>query len=347
MHSGQRLRIPVFTLVSLCASCVADTPTTQPATTVGVDAGRPVEDSSVPPVNIDSGSPDAGPAPRCNPTAPFAAIEPLVSLNTNNTETPPSLTEDELTVFFARVESRPGADGGLVPWYRMYKAHRDNVRDAFAPATPMSGLEVTGSQDHDLTILPLQVASPTSFTFVLSSERAGGMGNLDYYWLDATDKTFTSFAPARHAPPPLNSGGLEGGASFSRDRSRMYVGRYVYPDGGNSGNGDFFIVDLNLALDPTNLRPLPGLVNTPAHEGDPVVSLDERSIYFSRSVGPVSKMFIARRNAPTDPFPIGDPLTELNGVENTRVGWVSPDGCNLYFARGNNDPNLFVAHRGK
>lgn len=320
----------------LFTACVSDE--SIPASPTSDAGAPPKEDAGAPPPPNEAGPKDAA-VTRCNPASEFVAVDGLGALNTAATENPPFLTDDELHIFFSRIEQ---TDAGLV--HRLYHAERANAGDPFAPAVLMTNVQAAGSSDHALALRPSLTPTPSTYRALLSSQRLG-TPNIDYYWLDISPPFLGPAGAPQAALGPLNTGGLEGGASFSRDGNRLYHSRYVYPDGGNSGNGDLYIVDINLASETSNLRLVPGGVNTPEHEGDPVVSRDERTLFYSAVTGGRSRIFMSTRASDSDPFPRGQEV--LSSSSQARAGWLSPDSCKFYFTRGQQDAlDLFVASRG-
>jgi len=53
-------------------------------------------------------------------------------------------------------------------------------------------------------------------------------------------------------------------------------------------------------------------------------------------------IYVATRPSVTAPFTGVKNVTELASAEDERPAWVSPDGCRLYFQKGN---SLLVARR--
>ena len=59
--------------------------------------------------------PDAAPPPpdmatgRCDPNKPFADVKPVAGVNTDQWDADPSLSPDELTMYFASIRQSPGS----------------------------------------------------------------------------------------------------------------------------------------------------------------------------------------------------------------------------------------------
>jgi Tol biopolymer transport system component len=101
---------------------------------------------------------------------------------------------------------------------------------------------------------------------------------------------------------------------------------------------------------PLGISELNGTWNT----GAPVPSADDLTIFMSsdRIGGQGSQdIWIARRASVNDPFGAPANVSELNTANNDQPGWLSPDGCRLYFNSdrpgGFGASDLYVAERPK
>lgn len=83
----------------------------------------------------------------------------------------------------------------------------------------------------------------------------------------------------------------------------------------------------------------------------PIVSEDERTIYWSRIASGAYDIFVATRMSTDEPFSNVRPVGELNtngGLE--FPSWLSPDGCRLYYTfmqPDGNESDIFVASKPK
>jgi len=98
-------------------------------------------------------------------------------------------------------------------------------------------------------------------------------------------------------------------------------------------------------------KPVPVLeLDTAGVEYGVAATADELTIYFSSdrplaSTTTNSNIYVATRTALTVPFGAPRPVDELN-IEpaNETMGWVSPDGCRIYFSSTRSGPNrIYVA----
>jgi hypothetical protein len=80
----------------------------------------------------------------------------------------------------------------------------------------------------------------------------------------------------------------------------------------------------------------------------PVISADGLEIFFGRGASGNYDIYSARRTTTADPFGIAAPVTELvheGGLDRDLPGWLSPDGCRLYFSAGGSAQDLYYADR--
>jgi hypothetical protein len=84
----------------------------------------------------------------------------------------------------------------------------------------------------------------------------------------------------------------------------------------------------------------------------PMVTEDGLDIFFDVPDRPGGKggtdLFTAHRDSTGLPFSNLTPLTAINSPANENAGWMSPDGCRLYFSSDRDQANrhrIFVASR--
>lgn len=130
---------------------------------------------------------------------------------------------------------------------------------------------------------------------------------------------------------------VNGGPFVLPDHSALYF---------HTGTGDIYRAARNgLAFaEPVAIAE----VNTAADEGFPVVSGDELTLYFESSRSGSIDMWVASRSTTSEPFGPAQALSSLNTEATDIPGWISPDGCRLYFERTWNnwfDNRVFMAER--
>jgi WD40-like Beta Propeller Repeat len=118
---------------------------------------------------------------------------------------------------------------------------------------------------------------------------------------------------------------------------------YIHPSGKSvyfassarlgQGQQDIFVAELNALGGVKRILNVAG-VNTGFFENAPVVSLDERALYFARyrDVGGrvINEIHVARRTTVSDGFGVSEAVDVLNSGFDDYPSWVSPDHCRLY-----------------
>lgn len=238
-------------------------------------------------------------------------------------EANPRLTADQMGLYFVRPDSNSNWD--------IYVAIRTQVGGDFGDPVRVVGINSTANEfDPTLTT--------DGLTMYLDSGRSG---NYDIFVA-----TRTSVVADFSVPSPVsmvNTTDVERAVSVLPDGRALYFSRY----GALSPSGERIY---RAAIGSTGASApieVPGL-EAVASRGFPVVTPDELTIYFSTSGGASGDMWMATRTSATDPFGAPTEVAGLNRPDsNEEPGWVSSDGCVLYFAStrtGNMD--LYVAKRG-
>jgi hypothetical protein len=109
---------------------------------------------------------------------------------------------------------------------------------------------------------------------------------------------------------------------------------YFASTGRNSkGQSDIFVADINALGVVTAVRNVDG-ANTIATENAPVVTLDNRYLYFNRPFDNVDSnqndVFMVRRTKPIDGFGLAERIETLSSDFDDYPSWVSPDHCRVY-----------------
>ena len=250
-------------------------------------------------MNFEPIEPDA--LRRCDPTAPFTSVAPIVELDTAELEGALRLSSDELEAYMHRVIG--GTELDLVIATR-------SSRDAqWTPPTAMGlrGYWPTMSRDR-LTLL-----------YTVNA----GTGLMDDIWIaERRDPTAPFDAPTPFVSTVDGDGG--GGALLSHDNTRMYFGR-------SDAAG---LVHLWVATFPgaTEQRRIEELV-TVNGESSFGITGDELDLYFATATSPgqPKDIFVAHRDTPDGTFLPPTPVPEVNSISDEAPTWLSADGCRLYF----------------
>ncbi|MGC4079527.1 MAG: hypothetical protein QM702_21295 [Rubrivivax sp.] len=266
---------------------------------------------------------DAGP---CNLSAPFGTPA-LVKGFENSAVFSARFSATENTVLLSILEP----DGGTPD---LYSAVRADPTAAFPDSGPtrLETLSELGTSEYWPTIAPTG-----EFIFFESDRSASKDGGA--YGVELPRIWYAKKGPAeKFDTPELQS-------LFKTTGSTIEGAPYLHPDGtalyfvsggrGDANNNlDLYVStlgDFNLAQTPEPLEK----VNTVAAENHPVVSLDNKTLFFSREdMDSIPHIFMATRAKPTDDFDNAQEVGELNTKETREYpSWLSNDSCRLYFVR--------------
>jgi hypothetical protein len=240
---------------------------------------------------------------ECDPTAPFTEIRRIDELSTDEHEAGARLTSNERTLVFER-------DGDV------YIAERSSATASFGEALPIDAVNESGVDGA-----PWIAAN--GLVLLFESDRMGGY---------AIFKSERQSSSADFEAPSL----VYEGPTSAADP-------YLVGD----ENGTLYFSDLDnlfeAALDDWAVTGLVPLFETGEYRIRPVVTLDERTLYFAMSS---SAVYVAQRDAVGVQFEEPDALAEVDAVGETEMpSWISPDRCRLYFDRGEDTRDLYVASR--
>jgi WD40-like Beta Propeller Repeat len=314
-------------------ACVGDDPAvnTTPDAQSGVDAAGP--DAAE---ELDAGQ-DAKPSGPCDVNAPWQTPVALKSASSPDNEQRPSLSADELTIYFSSRRLTPDNDAGVS---RVYFATRtDKETDSFTAATLLSadinrpGYDTVGSAlSNDRRRLYFAAKTDATPDVIYEAERAGGLSGNS--WAGATvkpigdqDAGWTEFSP------------------FLANDGTLYFARTGAPT-----NYDLFRADPDGANGFKKAVPIAELASA-QDDSDPVLSPDGLTIYFSSSrAGSLDTDIWAATRAPAAAG-FGPParVSELSSPARDVPAWISPDGCRMYIIStrpgGPGALDIFVASR--
>jgi hypothetical protein len=262
----------------------------------------------------DDVAPDTTLPRRCTADQPFDAPIHVTELSTSARETDVRLTRDELSAYVTRGDP---SNGSAPSTSAIFLAHRDDPTVAFgAPAAmQLAGGPATDAMESAdglslYVTLPLLPAPGEAIARLAVAHRntvSEAFGAPVELALDQTDPHGVD----QH-PYILPSGVLW----FSSNRAGSPVGDLWRAE--PSGLG-FAAPELVAG------------VSTEVSEVYPVVSDDELTVYFAREVGGQLDIMVATRASRDLGFDAPRPVDELNTGFGDRPGWLSPDGCRLYY----------------
>jgi WD40 repeat protein len=312
-------------------ACVGDNPEPEKAEPAEAGAEASVEAG-------EAGGGDASADGPCNLGAGWLEPVPLNSVNSPVNDQRPTLSADELTIYFSSRRGSAGADAGAS---RIFVATRpDNRTDSFGEPVALS--PVVNQPDVD------------TVGASLSNDRrrlyfsAGGAG-APHILYEATHAQVadTSWAAATLKALGDPDGGVIDFSPFIATDGTLYFARNgtppnydvhrADPDGANGFKTPSRIAELASAQD----------------DSDPTLSPDNLTIYFSSSrPGSLDiDIWSATRTTTTSGFPPPTRVAELSSPTRDAPGWVSPDGCRMYLASdrpgGRGLLDIFVASKPK
>jgi WD40-like Beta Propeller Repeat len=318
--------VRVSIAVVLLAGCAIDEAGLMPREDAGVDvvsfdaneAAMQDANAAVADVHVDSAP------PTCNLDAPFGNVTDVAgTVNTGAWEDSPSLTSDELTMFFMRIN---GSALGLT------YATRASALQAFSSVSAVASISNTSTNDTAPFVVDgfsvLYFSSQRNGTTNYHLYEAAGKGSPDG-WSNITPLSALNGTDLSTDTQPWVS--ATSGVWFTSNRYGSY--------------------GLFQAASTTSV-PLPytGL-DTPAADAiHPVLSADGLSIYFASDAGGYYRVYVATRGSTSGFFgaPTVLPAFDL-GASNNKPGWLSIDGCRMYFSsdRGGGQGNwdIWVASR--
>lgn len=300
----------------------------------------------------DGPAEDAGDAtlPACDLEAPFATVGLVAGLADRGVYSA-RFTSNEQTVLLALLNGGEGSTN-----VDLFSAHRPDRSAPFVIAGPIPGVNTASSTEYWPTL--------SADGHLLFFESSRSLQKFDGGYVNDHGRIWSATRPSLIADfdePRIQS-------TFVLDASAQDEGApYLHPLGralyfislarGGKGETDIFVADLDeigLVRSIANVD----AVNTATGEHAPVVTLDDRALYFAREEGPerIRNIYVSTRGGPREPFGPSRLVTELATAYEEYPSWVSDDRCRLYFVSNRpsdalsdgaafSDYRLFVAER--
>jgi hypothetical protein len=289
-------------------------------TPANVDADAPADVVPDAPPDIASDLPDAAPdadaPPPCDPSQRFGAPVLVTGIHAaGGNDVTPRLSRDELTLYFANDQTSAGA-------FKLFMATRPRFGADFGAPALIPGLNSKDGSSLNPTV------TEDGLTMYLESTRATepiiyltSRAELTAHWSD----------------PLVYLGAGDSGPDVMVGDRAPYVlpaGNVLYFQSTRTGNADIFRADI-ATVTVADVRG----VNSAYDELRPVVTEDELTIYFASSrPDPAAQggwdIWVATRGSRDADFGAPTVVRELSTEESESPGWISPDGCRLYFDRG-------------
>lgn len=287
---------------------------------------------------------DAAAPLRCDPNAPFGDPSEIAELNIFASQTTPRLLADERTIVFAAQKSDPGP-------INVYIATRDDADARFTVPTPIELDPAAGSSvtDTDPWLSPdgrtlyfaskRHLAAPASELYELDLYRASRSSLADPFraitHLQVTTSVFPEGWPTLDAEQTI--------AIFSSSRATFSDDR--------PGRSQLFQAAVAAGGDLGPPRMLAGAVADDEQRA-PALSADGLRVYFALRRAGTTWFEMVSAKRPTKDAAFGEPVFVLTPrperADHDAPGWISPDDCRLYFARGAGPSmTLYMTERGK
>lgn len=249
----------------------------------------------------------------CEPLAPFGAPQLVAGLDAKLAPADPSLSPDELTIYFTG--TTPAGDRDL------YLATRSSIELPFESAVSLTTLN-SPADDASPAI------SPDGLTVIFQSRRIPNEGVHLYV------ATRTSTIAAFGTPAPVL--GVASPVATSDDLQPVLAGDSgeLWFVSSRLGTGDIFraVRSGGSYMAPA---PIAALNTTDATEAHPLASTDLLTVYFSSNRAASAArggfdIYRAHRSTIDDGFGVPGLVPELETTGNDNAKWLSADGCRLY-----------------
>ncbi|MEO6774966.1 MAG: hypothetical protein ABI467_18500 [Kofleriaceae bacterium] len=267
------------------------------------------------------------------PNLHFTPRRRLDVLATTFTERDPSLSHNELQIWFSSDRGGVGALGGTDVW----TATRTTIDDAFG--TPVVAVDASSPQDDGKYAI-----SEDELSYAVASNRTGTKGGFDI-WVSHRETGGENFPPADNLKlvPSIDDGNDQYDPWINDDATHLY---YAPSSGGQrimvatrpNANAQFGAA---VAVDELNLG---------SPTADPTLFDGERIVVFSTVIAANdggatnTDLWFATRTDPAQPFSPPQHLADLSTPDFEGDPWVSANGCHIYFAGSkNSDYDLYEA----
>jgi hypothetical protein len=310
--------------VATVIACVGDSPDSQlPASPpAGTDSGSGPAEAGPP---LDAGDrSDAQPTTDCDPDARFTELAALEGDVNAATAERPTLTEDELDIFF---NSGSRADASLKN--EIFTAHRATINDSFGPATRVQAVSTANQEAHP--------AISGDGLLLFYTAQVTGSGHLTLAFTTRAERSLEFEKPTIGIPNvtgPTN----DTRPFLTLDKSALY---FATDRPETLGLADIYVAKSTGAGFQT-ASPLAPPINSSANESNAVLTADGRTLYFARD----NRIVRAHRATADGVFEAPKLVEELNTAGTLNApAWISRDQCRFYFQTDRAPQTLWLATR--
>jgi len=239
------------------------------------------------------------------------------------------LSSDELSAVLSVQNGATGVD--------FFTASRTTTSDPFVIGAELAELDTPGDEYWpSLSADRLTIYFESARPMPLDDGGVSAPGTARIW--EATRPTVDAPFGAPIVPGGFRVDGLEAAPYLSPGGHTLYFSSSAF---GGPGQLDLFVADINAYGVVTGFAPLP---SSAVEENMPVVTGDERTLFFSRNstASAIRDIWVVGRQ---DDFPaygvlsqttpvaqdISQEVIEVNSVHDEFPSWISSDGCRLYF----------------
>jgi hypothetical protein len=256
-------------------------------------------------------------ARRCDPTKPFASPVRLAELSSSSNDLWPSITADELTIYFHSDRSGPGSVG----IDDIYVATRPSLSAPFGTPSVVANVN-TASYD--------QCPSISGDGLFLYTDRIVANTANDWdIWVAQRASTSLDFgAPMR----------IDTLATVTNRDSNQYVlpnNSAIYFASNRVNANDMEIYRATRNVGGTFATPTTTVALAASNETSVVVTPDELTMYFGSDATPTLgtiDIWMSKRTTTADGWGTPVHMTDLSTDQQDFVTAISADGCNLYLS---------------
>jgi hypothetical protein len=274
----------------------------------------------------DGGADTSAPLPACDVNQPFGAPVRLPELDALSARAAPHLSADELTIYFTTTSATNSSDLSMA--------------SRAAKGAPFANEKTLPQSTVDPENGPAVAADDLSLWFYSLRN-----GSADLFFATRTSST-VPFGTASAVPVVNGTSTIEANPYFRTAGSELW---FVSERPG-SALLDVYVSQKTGATFTTPTRVAE--VSSAGDEFSPQPSEDGLTLILgSDRTGTKGKedLWISHRTSVTLPFDAPVPLTELNSASDDQPGWLSADGCRIWFSsnRETNDARqqIFYAER--
>lgn len=277
------------------------------------DASSDADADAAPPPPIDAGG--------CDPTMPFDAPTPVPGL-AGRSVISARVSPDEKTMLVS-------FENGSPTDYEIATATRSKTTDPFAFGAV---LPVVNSPHAEYW--PTLSADGKVLFFESDRSRARNdagvyeVGSSRIWTTSRSDVAFDFDEPRLQTLFDID--GTEAAPFLQAKGRSLYFASLARP---GLGSLDLFVAEIDPSGIVGEVRNL-ATVNSATSDNAPVVSFDDRELYFARpdDLGndSIRDVYVARRSTPADGFGKSERVPALSSNYDELPSWVSPDGCRVY-----------------